>query len=170
MKALMAVLIVAALALLPQFVAAHGGSEVAITGHPHPDGPIEIKGTDFEPGEVAQLELRKQGEQTLVLGQATAGPDGTFAITLHLPSTVRPGLYTLVAASGEETTSAEATILGVLGQSIAGGATTADETVSNDRPTGETVGLAIVTAVLGALGVAVILNERRQSARPFQES
>ena len=161
-------MIVAALAFVPQLAAAHGGSEIAITGHPHPDGPIEIKGTDFEPGEVVKLELRKQGHASEPLGPAPVGADGTFAITLHIPSSVAPGLYELVATTGDETTSAEATILSAAGKNAAGGGLTAEEDVNNDRPTGESVGLAVVTAVLGLAGAAIVLLERRLPARPFQ--
>jgi hypothetical protein len=170
MRTLRVVVIVAALALVPQFAAAHGQSEVAVTGHPHSDGPIEIKGTDFGPGEVVQLELRKQGEPSVTLGAAPVGADGSFAITLHVPSSVQPGLYELVAVTGNETTSAEATILALPGTDAASGGTATNEEVSNDRPTGETVGLAIVTALLALLGGAIVLIERRQAARPLGES
>jgi hypothetical protein len=170
MRTLTVMVIVAAFALVPQFAAAHGGSEVAIMGHPHPDGPIEIEGTDFEPGEVVQLELRKQGEPSVPLGPVPVGADGAFTITLHVPGTVQPGLYELVAIAGDETTSAEATVLAVPGENAARGGTAADEEVSNDRPAAETVGLAIMTAVLALVGAAIVLIERRQAARPLPDS
>ena len=165
------VIAAAALSLLPGFAAAHGGSEVAVTGHPHPDGPIDIEGKDFEANEIVKLELRKQGEPPLQLGSVPVGADGTFAVTRHVADTVRPGLYQLVATTaGEETTSAEATILGRPGErsGTVDGAGTKD--ISNDRPTDETVGLAIVTAVLAVAGVAVILLGRHRAARPLAES
>lgn len=168
MRILTIVVMVAALALVPQFAFAHGGSAVAVAGHPHSDGPIEIKGTDFDPGEVVQLELRKQGAASVPLGPAPAGADGAFDITFYVPATVEPGLYELVATVGNETFSAEATILSGPDENAPSAGTAADQDVNNDRPTGETVGLAIVTALLAAAGAAIVLLERRRAARPLQ--
>lgn len=170
MRMLMVVATLAALALVPQFAAAHEGAEVGIVGHTHPDGPIEIEGTDFEPGEVVQLELRKQGAPNVPLGRAPVGADGTFAITLHVPSDVEPGLFQVVAIAGNDTISADATILAVADEDAAGGGTAAGEDVSNERPAGETVGLAIATAVLALLGAVIILLDRRRAPKPLPGS
>lgn len=111
MRTLAAIAVLAALGLLPDVASAHGGSEVAVTGHPHADGAIEIEGSDFEANEVVTLELRKQGQAPVLLGSVPVEADGTFEVTLHVPAEVRPGPYELVADAGDERTSAEATIL-----------------------------------------------------------
>lgn len=165
MRTLTAIATLALLALCPGVVAAHGDSTVAVAGHPHADGPIDIKGGDFEANEVVTLELREQGQAPVLLGSVPVEPDGTFEVTLQVPADVRPGLYELVAIAGEESTSAEVTILEPPEGSSSDAGTTEEEDISNDRPKGETVGLAIVTAVLAAAGGAIILLGRRDSAR-----
>lgn len=167
MRTLAAVAVLAALALLPGVVAAHGDSAVAVAGHPHADGPIEIKGTDFEANEVVALELRKQGRVPVLLGSVPVEPDGTFEVTLHVPAEVRPGLYELVATAGDESTSAEATILETPGGAVPSSEGTLVEDISNDRPVGETAALLVVTAALAAAGGGIILLGHRNRPRPL---
>ena len=167
MRTLAAIAVLAALALLPGVVAAHGDSTVAVAGHPHADGPIEIDGSDFEANEVVALELRKQGQAPVLLGSVPVEPDGTFAVTLHVPAEVRPGLYELVATAGDESTSAEATILETPGGAMPSSGDTVVEDISNDRPAGETAALSVVTAALAAAGGGIVLLGRRNRPRPL---
>lgn len=170
MRVWSALVIVAALSLLPLSAMAHGGSEIAVTGHTHPNGPIEIRGQAFNAGEIVALELRKQGEPALQLGSTPAGADGSFAVTLHVPETVRPALYQLVAVVGQETTSTEVTILRQPGQSANAPAAAANVSIINSRPGAETAGLAVVTALMAIAGGAVVLLERRRAAHLLAEN
>ncbi|MCK6564451.1 MAG: hypothetical protein L6Q80_06825 [Dehalococcoidia bacterium] len=165
MRTLAAIAVLAALGLLPDVASAHGGSEVAVTGHPHADGAIEIEGSDFEANEVVTLELRKQGQAPVLLSSVPVEADGTFEVTLHVPAEVRPGPYELVADAGDERTSAEATILERPGGTAPGAGDNPTEDISNDRPVAETAALAFITAVLAASGLAIVLLDRRRRAR-----
>lgn len=160
--------LIAALLLLPGAASAHGEPVVAVTGHPHPDGPISVSGDDFEANDLVRLELRRKGEEPIALGTVPVSEDGTFEITLHLSAEVRPGLYELVAIGGDETVSAEATILGPVG-GAAQNATAAVDDVTNNRPAGETVGLAIATALIALAGGAIVLFGRRERTRRLAE-
>lgn len=156
-------IIAALLALLPASLFAHG-TEVSVGGDVRPDGPIEIRGEELDPNDHVRLELRKGGVEPVELGTVAVEADGSFSITLHLPATVSPGIYEL-AADGKESATTEVTIL----EPVADGAEPAaeheeTENVSSDRPAGETVGLALVTAVLAALGAALLWLSR---TRPY---
>lgn len=166
MRTLAAIAVLTALGQIPGMAAAHGDSTVAVAGHPHADGPIEIEGSDFEADEVVTLELRKQGQAPVLMGSVPVEPDGTFEVTLYVPADVRPGLYELVGSTGEESTSAEATILAPPDGAVFGTESAPLDDVSNDRPGGETAGLALITALVAAAGVAIILLGRRP-ARPL---
>ena len=167
MRTLAAIAVLVAIGLLPGTVAAHGDSTVAVAGHPHADGPIEIEGSDFEANEVVTLQLRKQGQAPVLLGSVPVEPDGTFEVTLHVPAEVRPGLYELVANAGDESTSAEATILERPGGTVPGVGDNPTEDISNDRPVAETAALAVVTATVAAAGAGIILRGHRKRPRPF---
>lgn len=167
MRTLAAIAALVALGLLPGVAAGHGDSTVAVAGHPHADGPIEIEGSDFEADEVVTLELRKQGQAPVLLGSVPVEPDGTFEVTLHVPADVRPGLYELVATAGDESTSAEATVLEPPDGAAPGAEQSPLEDIDNDRPGSETAGLAVVTALAAVGGAAIILLGRRRPARPL---
>lgn len=167
MRTRAAIVLFVALALFPGVVAAHGDSKVAVAGHPHTDGPIEIEGSDFEANEVVTLQLRKQGQAPVLLGSVPVEPDGTFEVTLHVSAEVRPGLYELVANAGDESTSAEATILERPGGTVPGVGDNPTEDISNDRPVAETAALAVVTATVAAAGAGIILLGHRKRPRPF---
>lgn len=161
--------LVATLALLPGVAFAHGGASISIAGHIHANGPMEVTGVDFEPGELVTLELRRQGMAPIPLGTASAAADGSFRVALHVPAEVMSGLYELTAVTGNETTTAEATIAAA---AEGGTDTPAAQTgiVENDRPAAETVGLVLVTALAAAGGAAIILLGRRHAARPYASS
>lgn len=167
MRTLSVIAVLAILALLADVAAAHGDSEVAVAGQPHADGPIEIEGSDFEANEVVTVELRKQGQAPVLLGSVPVEADGTFEVTLHVPAEVRPGLHELVASTGDESASAEATILERPSGTVPGAGDNSTEDVGNERPVGETAALAVVTAVLAAGGLAIVLLDRRRAARPL---
>jgi hypothetical protein len=166
MRLLAVTLVVAVLALVPMAVLAHGGTNVVVRGHIHPGGPIELEGEDFAPNGSVRIELRKEGTEPTELGRIAADEQGAFSITLHVPETVRPGLYQL-AADGEESATTEVTVL----ERTDGGAPAepeprATEPVSNDRPSGEVIGLAAFTAAIAALALGLLWLSRTP-ARPF---
>lgn len=165
MRTLAAIAVLAAIGLLPGTVAAHGDSAVAVAGHPHADGPIEIEGSDFEANKLVTLQLRKQGQAPALLASVPVEADGTFEVTLHVPAEVRPGLYELVADAGDERTSAEGSILERPGGTVPGAGDNPTEDISNDRPVAETAALAVITAVLAVGGLAIVLLDRRLTAR-----
>ncbi len=155
--------IAAALALLLAATVFAHGTEVSVVGDVRPNGPIEIRGEEFEPDDQVRLELKKEGVQPIELGRVSAEADGSFSITLHLPATVSPGIYEL-AADGKESATTEVTVL----EPAAGGTEPAPErqeteSVSSDRPAGETVGLALATALLAALGAGLLWLSRTRA-------
>lgn len=169
MRTLPAAILIATLALLaPGPALAHGGAEVAVTRRPYAGGPIEIEGTDFEEGELVTLELRKEGQAPVLLGSVPVEAGGTFAVTFHVPTEVRPGLYELLATVEDESTSAEVTLLDPPGGSGNEGPDNEVQHISNDRPSAEAAGLGIVTALLAAGGAGIILAGRRRPVRPLQ--
>ena len=139
-----------------------------MTGRPYAGGPIEIEGTDFEEGELVTLELRKEGQAPVLLGSVPVEAGGTFAVTFHVPTEVRPGLYELLATVEDESTSAEVTLLDPPGGSGNEGPESEVQHISNDRPSAEAAGLGIVTALLAAGGAGIILAGRRRPVRPLQ--
>ncbi len=155
--------IVAVLALpLAATVFAHG-TEVAVVGDVRPNGPIEIRGEEFEPNDHVRLELRKGGVEPLELGTVAVEADGSFSITLHLPATVSPGIYEL-AADGKESAATEVAVLEpAAGEAQPAPEHQATENVSSDRPAGETVVLALATAVLAALGAGLLWLSRTRA-------
>lgn len=160
MRLLAVTLVVAVLALVPMAVLAHGGTGVIVRGHIHPGGPIELEGEDFAPNGSVRIELRKEGMEPIELGPVAADEQGAFSITLHVPESVRPGLYQL-AAEGEESATTEVTVLA----RVDGGAPiepgpSATEPVSNDRPTGEVAGLATFTAAIAVLALGLLWLSR----------
>ena len=164
MRPFLALVTTVAIALMPTIVWAHG-TEVSVSGEVRPNGPIEIEGADFEANDVVRIELRKEGVEPIELGRIPVEADGSFAITLHVPQSVSPGIYEL-ACDGEESATTQVTIL----ESAAGepdGATEPEEThaVSNDAPAGETVGLAALTAALAVMGAGLVWLSRPRPHR-----
>lgn len=144
-------------------VSAHEGTEVSVKGEVRPGGPIEIEGEEFEANDVLRIELRKNGVEPIELGRVPADAEGAFGVTLHIPDTVAPGLY-ILAADGEESATFDVTVLEPVEGSEPGAQPEgAVEDVSNDRPAGETVGLAIFTAVLAVAALAVLWAGRTQA-------
>lgn len=148
----------------PAAALAHEGTEVTVSGDVRPDGPIEIVGEGFAPNDVVRIELRRDGAEPVELGRVPADGEGAFTETLHVPATLAPGLYEL-AAEGEESATFQLTVLepdegsGAVAEPPGSGGE-----VSNDRPAGETVGLAIFTAAV-ALAAGGLLWLSRTRAR-----
>ena len=160
MKRLIIAAAVAAIALLPAIASAHGGTDVTVRGHLHPGGPIEIVGEDFAPNDVVRIELRKDGVEPFELGRIPADKDGGFTETLHIPASVPPGLYEL-AAEGQKSATADVTILEPpAGSAVAAEPAVAAGSVSNDRPAGETLGLAVFTAAIALAAVGLLWASR----------
>lgn len=65
---------------------------------------------EFTPNDVVRIELRKEGVSPVELSRVPTDEDGVFSATLHVPATVRPGLYQ-IAAEGEESATADVTVL-----------------------------------------------------------
>jgi hypothetical protein len=168
MRLLAVTLLVALLALVPMAVLAHGGTDVIVRGHIHPGGPIELEGEDFAPNGSVRIELRKGGAEPIELGRVAADEQGAFSITLHVPETVRPGLYQL-AAEGEESATTDVTVLEPPAGSVVSTPVSQSRAVSNHRPTGEVVGLAAFTAAIAALALGLLWLGRTPAPRSFAE-
>ena len=156
---MLAVLILA-LALLPTAALAHEGTEVTVRGDVRPGGPIDIVGEEFEPNDIVRIELRKDGVEPIELGRIPADGEGAFTETLHVPADVRPGLYQL-AADGEESATFDVIVLDPTeGAPEVEPTGEAQESASNNRPAGETLGLTIFTGVIGLAAVALLWASR----------
>ena len=154
--------LVGLLAFFPVAALAHEGTEVTVKGDVRPDGPIEIEGEGFEPNDIVRIELRRDGVEPVELGRIPADGEGAFTETLHVPGTVTPGLYQL-AADGEESATFELTVLGPEEGSERAASESSAEPVSNDRPAGETIGLAIVTAVIAVAAGGLLWFSRTRA-------
>jgi len=131
-----------------------------VAGEVTPNGPIEIRGSDFEPNDHVRLELRKEGVEPIELGRVPVEADGSFSITLHVPESVEPGIYEL-AADGKESASTEVTVLKAAeGETGASPETAGEREVSSDAPAGETISLAIATALIALVGAGLIWLSR----------
>lgn len=154
-----AAIVIALATFLPSIVSAHEGTEVTVAGEIRPNGPIEVTGEDFEPGDVVRIELRKQGATPIELGTVPVESDGSFTATLHVPATAQPGIYQL-AADGEESAETEVTLLEpAVGSQVVLEPEEGGE-VSSDRPSGETVGLAVATVLFALTGIALLALSR----------
>lgn len=160
MRVLWLALALATLALFPSTVLAHGGTEVSVGSEVRADGAIEVTGEEFAPNDTVRIELRKEGVDPIELGRVPADEEGAFSATLHVPATVRPGLYQL-AAEGQESDTTDVTVLEpaegpveIEAEPPAGGS------VSNDRPTGEVLGLAAITAGIALVAVGLLWLSR----------
>lgn len=158
-------IIVAFLALLPAGLHAHEGTEVSVRGEVRANGSIELQGEDFAPNDVVRIELRKEGVEPVEIGRVPADAEGAFTETLHVPATVRPGIYQL-AADGEEFATVDVTVL----EPAAGDAPVdfeppSTESVSNDRPAGEVVGLTIFAATVAAVAAGLLWWSRTRPRR-----
>ena len=160
MRVLWLALALVTLGLLPSAVLAHEGTEVSVRGEVRPSGPIEVTGEEFAPNDIVRIELRKEGVNPIELGRVPADGEGAFSVTLHVPATVRPGLYR-IAAEGKESATADVTVLEPAeGNVNIEPEPLADGSVSNDRPTGEVVGLAALTAAIAVVGAGLLWFSR----------
>lgn len=149
----------ALLALLPASVSAHEGTAISVVGEIRPNGPIEITGEDFGPGDVVRIELRKQGVAPIQLGTVPVETDGSFAATLHVPATAGPGIYQL-AADGQESAETEVTVLEPEAGSEVESEPAEGGEASSDRPASETVALAAAAVLLAAVGLGFLALSR----------
>ncbi len=167
MKTIVVSVIVSAFLLLPTLALAHGGTEINVKGDVRANGPIELIGADFASNDVVRIELRREGVPPIELGRIPADADGNFDETLHVPASVPAGLYQL-SADGTESATAEVTILEPPTGAPAGAERSVSDTatVENHRPSGETVGLGVFTAVVALVAVG-LLWVSRMHARPI---
>lgn len=153
------------LAFLPVRVAAHGGTEISVRGSVRVDGPIEITGEEFAANDTVLIVLRRAGTEAVELGRVPVGATGEFQALLHVPASMRAGLYEL-AAEGKESATAEVTILeSAAGTQPGGAASEAEGDVSNDRAASEVIGLALVTAATALAGIGVLWRFRPHPRR-----
>lgn len=151
------------LALLPAVALAHEGTELTVQGDVRPNGPIVVEGEDFAPNDVVRIELRKDGVEPIELGRVAVEDEGGFSETLHVPENVPPGLYQL-AAEGEESATFDLTILEPAeGTQPVVPDEPAENSAENDRPMGETLGLAIVTALVAVAAVTLLWFSRTRA-------
>ncbi len=163
-RALVALLVVVGFGSLPVAISAHG-TEVSVVGEVRPGGPIEIHGEDFEADDIVRLELRKEGVEPLELARVPVETDGSFAITLHLAATVSPGIYEL-AADGKESATAEVAVLRAAnGEQQPGAEPSQEGSATNERPAGETAGLAAMAGIFALVGVGLIWLSRTRPHR-----
>lgn len=167
MKLILIATMLAAAAILPAAAFAHGGTEVTVKGDVRPNGPIQVTGKEFSPNDVVRIELRKAGVEPVELGRVPADAEGNFDETLHVPASLPAGLYQL-AADGTESATTELTIL----EPATGAPAAAEQPVGapapaeNQRPTGETIGLAVFTAVIAVAAVGLLWVSRTRAHAP----
>lgn len=152
-------------AMLTATVSAHEGTAISAAGEIRPNGPIEITGEDFEPGDTVRIELRKQGTAPIELGAVPVETDGSFTATLHVPETAESGIYQL-AADGQESAEVEVTVLEPADGSEVVSEPGEDGDVSSDRPASETIGLVIATLLIALAGTALLALSRTRSHQP----
>jgi hypothetical protein len=142
-------------ALVPSAVIAHGGPAVGVQGDVRAGGGITVTGEDFPPGEAVDIALEKAGIEPLVLGAVTVEEGDAFEVVFHVPENLRPGLYQLVAVSGDESASAQVTVLAAAEGGVPSGPPPA-LVVSNDRSGSETALIALLTAAIAAMGALLL--------------
>jgi LPXTG-motif cell wall-anchored protein len=91
-----------------------------------------------------------QGGQSIVVGQATTGPDGSYSVQVTIPNTFTDGPYTLSDSCGA--------VLNV------GGATTTATTLPRTGSSSTGTLWRIAVALLAAGGL-LVLTARKRSAR-----
>jgi hypothetical protein len=156
----LAIIAASVFAFLPLAAIAHGGTEVSVKGDVRADGPIEIVGADFAANDVVRIELRREGTQPIELGRIPADGAGTITATLHVPASVRAGLYQ-IAADGQDSATAEVTILAATSEITDAPAQPASaNAIENQRPAGETIGLAVFTAIVAVVAVGLLWVSR----------
>ncbi|MFP5343945.1 MAG: hypothetical protein ACLGIJ_13655 [Candidatus Limnocylindria bacterium] len=121
-------------------------------------GTILLAGADLEPDDERILVL--QGEDVTVdLGTATTDADGMLSLEVVIPAHLPTGVYRLQAI-GDETLSVEVRIT-----AAAGGAAVepsgAEAAVSRERGPVELGSIVAAAAVLGALGLLLIVRAER---------
>jgi hypothetical protein len=163
MRFLVLALVATVAGLAPAAVLAHGGTNVSVTGDVRANGPIAITGEDFDANDSVRLELRKEGVAPIALGDTAADADGGFAITIHLPASVTPGIYEL-AAEGADSASTEVTVLPATAGETAPQQSEPTASVSSDRSTAEAIGLAVLTAALALGGAGLLWLSRTHRA------
>lgn len=146
----------------PSGAFAHEGTEIGVQGEVRADGSIALEGEEFAPNDAVRIELRKEGVEPILLGRISADANGTFTAELHVPSSVSAGIYRL-AAEGKESATTEITVLSAGPGSGAAANAPASGEVSNDRPAGETIGLAGFSALLAAAGLAALWFSRTRA-------
>jgi hypothetical protein len=143
--------------LAPAASAQYNDDGSIVTDDPNPDvgDSITITGTACgEPNVDVTVSITQNG-QTVVIGQATTGPDGSYTLTAAIPSTFTNGTAVI-----SDTCGATLTI------TIGGVTTTASlaRTGSNSGTLGR-VALALV-----AVGGMLVLGARKRSARVTVEA
>jgi LPXTG-motif cell wall-anchored protein len=114
-----------------------------------PGDTVNITGTACGEPNVDVTITATQGGQSVVVGQATTGPDGTYTATITIPNTFSDGPYTISDSCGA-----------VLHVGSAAVATTLPRTGSSNTGTLWRIAVALVAA-----GGLLVLTARKRSAR-----
>jgi hypothetical protein len=121
-------------------------------------GTILLAGNDLEPDDERVLVL--QGEDVTVdLGTAKTDADGMLDLEVTIPAHLPTGVYRLQAI-GDETLSVELRITAVAG-GTAVEPTGAEVAASRERGAAELGSIVAVAAVLGALGLLLVMRAER---------
>lgn len=147
----------AGIALLSAAAAsAHGNPEVTVNPSPAPfGGEVTIEGEGFE--EESQVSIVLEGALgEIALGNITTDEEGTFSLTVALPSGAAPGGYRVRAVSADE--------VAVIDLRIVEGEEGEVPTVAHEQAVGfhrvhsaaENAGFAALAAALGLLGGALL--------------
>ena len=161
MRRLLALTGLVLLALVPAQAFAHGGAEITVKGDVQANGPITINGEGFEEKAIVHLSVQQAGRpESIPLGIAEAGEQGDFEVTFHLPESVSPGMYTLVAQGGDDEAEFDLTVLEATQAAPKATAQAEEQPVSGNRSGGETAGLVALTAVFALAGLGLLWLSR----------
>jgi LPXTG-motif cell wall-anchored protein len=140
----------ALIVLAPAASAQYNEPGTITTDDPNPDvgDSIVVNGTECDPGPVTVT--ISQGGQSVVVGQFTAGADGTYTGSITVPNSFTAGSATISDSCGNNTT---ITIGGVSGVTL-------PRTGSSSTGTLWRVAVALLAA-----GGVLVLSARKRSAR-----
>jgi hypothetical protein len=121
-----------------------------------PGGSLTVSGNNFFPGGSVSIVLHST---PVSVGGATVNANGSFSVSVSIPSATPPGAHTIIASDSEgDSASTGLTVTG----SSAGGATPATATPDLPFSGADIAALSGVGAIALALGGMLILTSRRR--------
>jgi len=138
------------------------GSQVLSDTTVRPGDTITVSGT----GCPANASVTTTFDRSTVLGSTTAGSDGTFSLSVTIPSDAVPGRHTITSTCGDLVLSSTITVLGA---STGTGGSTGTGTGGGALPrtgTNSTVPLTQIGVGLLAIGgvLMIVARKRRQAS------